>query len=177
MSIDSFALLGLPRRFDLTPEQIESAYLRRAMAVHPDLLGPDEPPPSLDAARLNAARDQLADLEGRANLLLTLMGGPTKEQDKSLPAGFLMEMMEVRETIEAEQADPALAAKWRGWAQAKRAELSSQVSALFASSGATSGASVEPATLKEIRIALNAWRYFERLIEQLDPSMSESSKH
>lgn len=173
MADDPFAQLGLPRTFDLTPQQIETAYLRRVTAIHPDagdhlLLerDPDAESTESDAAsaRLHAARDALANPENRANSLLALLGGPGKEQDRSLPDGFLPHIMEVREQIEAKMTDPTAIATWRTWAIERRRNHQTRVASLFAAAADRA----DPATLKEIRRELNAWRYIERLLEQLD---------
>lgn len=154
---DAFTTLGLEPRFDVTGEAVERAYLRRAAAVHPDR-GDDD---GVAAAELNLAREVLANPESRANALLARLGGPGAGQDKSLPSEFLVEMMEVREAIEAARSDAAESARWVRWADERRAEYVARLTGLFAAS---------PPVLAEIRRELNAWRYIERLIEQLDPS-------
>lgn len=160
---DPFSLLGLPAKFDLDARAVEAAYLQRAAAAHPDLAN------SLDAedadavsGQLNEARQVLLNAEQRANALLALRGGPSKESEKSLPPGFLMEIMETREQIEEALAarDPARLQTWREWALAQRSAYSARVAALFRESTSHK--------LVEIRTMLNAWRYIERLIEQLD---------
>lgn len=163
MNGDAFAILGLGRRFVLSPGEIEAAYLSRAAAVHPDLLGGDEDEAARASARLNDAKRVIEDPERRANALLELLGGPTKEQDKSLPPGFLMEIMETRQEIEAAEGDPARIAHWRAWASDQRDEYQKRVAALFDKAGPKP----EPAALRAIRTELNAWRYIERLIEQI----------
>ncbi len=165
MSSDAFAVLGLVRSYALTPAQIEAAYLSRAASVHPDLVGGDADEAARLAARLNEAKSTLEDPERRANLLLGLLGGPSKDADKSLPAGFLMEIMETRQEIEGAMGDPARVAHWKGWASHQRAQYQTRVASLFGPAGHIP----DQATLKSIRTELNAWRYIERLIEQLDP--------
>lgn len=155
---DPFAVLGLGRRFDLTRAEIESAYLARIALVHPDVEGGDD---AVDlAAALNAAKRDLLDPERRAGALLALLGGPGKDEDKSLPDGFLGEMMGTREEIEDSLArDPSARARWQSWAKGERGRYASRVGGLFAAT---------PPSLCEIRRELNAWRYIERLIEQLE---------
>lgn len=158
---DPFAALGLERRFDMPSASIESAFLERLRGVHPDLAGEDA---SLDAADLTRARATLADHEERAVALLALLGGPSASEDKSLPDGFLMEMMELRGEIEEELVSDAGARdRWQAFADERRAGHIGRVSELFQTDPMTDG------TLGEIRMELNAWRYTERLIEQLDP--------
>jgi DnaJ-domain-containing protein 1 len=166
---DPFELLGLPRVFSLAPDAIHAAHLARAAAAHPDIAGDGT---SMDdaaneAAALNRAKDQLLDAESRGNVLLELLGGPTKEQDKTLPPDFLMEMMETREEIEGAMGskDPAQIARWTAWAHEQREALSREVGEMFERMGAAAG----PSELRAIRVRLNVWRYIERLVEQLQP--------
>jgi hypothetical protein len=104
----------------------------------------------------------LLDAERRANALLALRGGPAKGVDKSLPAGFLVEMMQTREEVEDAMGsrDAERLRAWRAWAQAERAGYVERVSRLFREGGSHN--------LVEVRKQLNAWRYVERLIEQMD---------
>lgn len=169
---DPFEELGLPARFDLDAAVLERAFLRRAASVHPDMASEGGSAAEAGetenrAAALNVARAILADPEKRANALLAKLGGPTKEQDKSLPPGFLMEIMETRQEVEADLAgaDPSERDKWRGWAADRRRDYAARVGGMFASLDAQAA----PAALGEIRRELNAWRYIERLIEQLNP--------
>lgn len=169
---DPFALLGLPRRFDISPGQLQAAYLKRAAELHPDRV-PDpirQAQAAQEAARINDAKTVLADDERRANVLLRLIGGPSKEQDKSLPDDFLQQMMEVRqEMAEALAGDNQLQrAQLEQWADQQREHYRTTVGKLFAKAG-NGVRPLTPDTLHEIRLQLNAWRYIERMIEQLDP--------
>lgn len=141
---------------DLDRARVERAYLARLGGAHPDLGGE-----AVDASAINEARDVLIDPERRANLLLALRGGPGASECKDLPEGFLMEMMELRQTIEEEvDADPEGArAKWERWGRERREAHAANVSAMLDGD----------ADLRDVRVELNAWRYIERLIEQLDP--------
>lgn len=158
---DPFDALGLPARFDLARDLIERHYLARVACAHPDA-SPGSPDAALSAAALNDARATLADPERRAAALLQRLGGPPAEQDKTLPPGFLAEMMEARSEMEGdlESGDPATRDRWRAWASARRAALIADVAAAFA--GAPG------ADLPAVRRLLNAWRYVERTLEQLE---------
>lgn len=175
---DPFALLGLPRGFVLDREQLQRAYLRRSAGLHPDRVADPllQAEAARESARLNAARATLADDEQRANALLTLLGGPSKESDKALPDGFLVQMMEARQDMEAalSSGDAAERARIERWAAEQRQDYVSTVASLFGKI-AMDGASSSPAHLAEIRRQLNAWRYIERMIEQLDPGYSATS--
>lgn len=160
---DPFAALGLPRRFDLAPAAVLAAHLRKAAAAHPDRISDPmaQVQAAAEAARINDAKAMLMDDEQRANALLTLLGGPTKEQDKSLPDGFLIAMLQVREQMEAEVEQRP---KWEAWAAQQRAAYRQAAQDLF------DRAQDDPAALRAIRRQLNAWRYIERMIEQLGNS-------
>lgn len=149
---DAFDILGLEPRFDLTAGEVRAAYLARA--------GGDEA-----GAELNAAKVALMDAETRANLLLHRLGGPSKEVSRDLPPGFLMSMMEAREELEAASAarDAAGVEKWRVWAEGARDGHVARVGALFASLGPKP----DGAALSAVRRELNAWRYIERMLEQI----------
>ena len=161
---DPFSVLGLRPRFDLDPSEVERAFLQRVAAAHPDHAA-DDPLGSDDAeaavARLSHARDTLLDAERRAVALLTRLGGADASADRSLPAGFLQEILEVREAVEAELAaegEPARR-RWGEWASARRQGHISRLQAWFDSASPP---------LADVRRELNAWRYVERMLEQLD---------
>lgn len=163
---DAFDLLNLPPAFDLDPAHLRRAYLLRSAQIHPDVAGQDE-----EAARrsalLNEAKDALEDPERRADTLLLRLGGPPRERERSLPDGFLASIMETRMAVEEAIAsgDPAERRRWEGWATDQRGRHIGRVGAMFAALGSPPA----PDDLRAIRTELNAWRYIERLIEQLDP--------
>ena len=170
-AFDPFAVLGLSRRYDIDAAELERVYLERSAAMHPDMVGEhgfadmgsegDDP-----IAELNRAKQVLADPEQRAIALWKLWGGGGAE-DKTLPPGLLMEMMEVREEMDAARSsgDAAALRKWGEWAEEQRGEYQRKVGGLFAR--LSPGDSGSPAVLKQIKIELNGWRYIERLVEQL----------
>ena len=162
---DAFEVLGLEARFDLTAEEVRAAYLARVGSVHPDR-GGEEGEGGEGAAKLNAAKMTLSDPESRANLLLARMGGPSKEVNRELPEGFLMTMMEAREKLEgaASRRDSAGIEKWRGWAAEERDGHIARVGALFEEARVKR----EGALLTAVRKELNAWRYIERMLEQVE---------
>ncbi len=172
-STNPFQILGIQPSFSISAELIQRAYLQRLAASHPDLglgAGADTP----DPATLNQARDTLLNDEDRANLMLELVDGPSPK-DTTLPNGFLMEMMELRTQIEEElESDPEEARpRWQQWANDRRQQTIDEIDSLFESLNDASeerGDSIK----QDIRTNLNAWRYTERLIEQLDPAYNPS---
>jgi len=176
---DAFDLLGLPARFDLTAEAVRAAYLGKIQEEHPDTdvkapssaaAKPAAPSPAEPgeggAAALNAAKVALLDAEARANILLARFGGPSKEQSRELPEGFLMSVMEAREGLEeaSSRRDGAAIERWREWAERERDGHVTRVGRLFAGPGVRD----DGAALAAIRRELNAWRYIERMLEQVE---------
>lgn len=175
MTSDPFETLGLPRRFDLDPALVRRAWLRASGSLHPDRAGGDaldEADVARLSARLNGARRTLDDPERRADALLALLGGPAKGADQSLPDGFLMEMMRVREELESAAGDPARLAELERWAGEQREGFIGRVGALF------DGCSESPdaGALASIRLELNAWRYIERMLEQIHPAPDATAR-
>ena len=161
---DPFDTLGIDPVFDLDAGALRRAWMARSLETHPDRAGADEAARAF-AARINDARRVLENPESRAEALLVRLGGPRREDDQTLPDGFLIEIMERREELEAAQSvgDTAAVERSRAMAGRERAEYISRVSALFRTDP------MPPETLKTLRRELNAWRYFERLLEQVDP--------
>jgi molecular chaperone HscB len=159
---DAFDALGIEPRFDLDEGELRAAWLKRSLEAHPDRAGDASREIS---ARLNDAKRVLEDPERRASALLARLGGPSKEEEKGLPDGFLMEIMQLREELEAAQAigDGAAIAESRRRAEREREARMRRVAELF-SSGKT-----DADTLRAVRVELNAWRYLERMIEQAEP--------
>lgn len=162
---DPFDVLGLPARFDVDPASLHAAWLRGSALLHPDASHAGGAPNDERLARLadlNRAKSVLADPIHRAEALLERLGGPAKDADKSLPDGFLLEMLDVREQVEQAGEDQDEINRWEAWAERRRAEAVRTVSGLFdAHASGVSGA------LTDIRRELNAWRYIERMLEQL----------
>jgi molecular chaperone HscB len=173
---DAFDALGVPVSFDLSIPQLRAAFLARSAAIHPDVAAGDS---EADAAALNEAKRTLENPETRAELLLARLGGPRKEQDRSLPPSFLQEMLEVREAIDAavESRDPGAIAKWEDWAEERRRAHIRAVADLFRAATGSPQPSPHPADQpsdirRAIRMELNMWRYVERLIEHLEGGTS-----
>jgi len=160
---DPSEVLGVERRFDLAESEIVRAWLRGSAGSHPDRGGAS----GEASAALNEAKETLEDPERRADALLRLMGGAGASEDRTLPPELLAETMEIRERLEeaVRSGDEGARGEIEAWALERRAGHEAEVGRLFASVGDPP----DEATLRAIRVELNAWRYTERLIEQLDP--------
>jgi molecular chaperone HscB len=101
---DHFALLGLPRRYALDTTDLEHRYRDVQARVHPDKhahLGDAERRQSMQwATQVNAAYQTLKNPLTRARYLLELEGhDPEVERNTAMPTDFLVEQMELRETV------------------------------------------------------------------------------
>lgn len=168
---DAFDQLQLPPTFDLPRDRVEKAYLAQAAALHPDLSGLDEETALLRSAELNKARESLNAVPSRARLLLNRFA-PNAQIDKSLPPGFLMQVMEQREEIDAvtgaqDQNASSVEERTRlSHAVADQiAAIDHRLAGLFQQFQSQAMASGELASAAHRE--LNARRYFERMEEQL----------
>ena len=157
-----FSVLGLTPDYRIDRDAIERAYRIRLANAHPDAGGSE-----IDPSTLNKARATLLDDELRAITMLQIMGGPDASSCKDLPEGFLMHMMMQRQEIEEaiESGGEAEREEWEQWGEQQRREHRERVASMFEKLDPQP----DPGALRAIRVQLNAWRYIERLIEQLDP--------
>ena len=169
MTTDPFTCLGFEPRFDLAPEAIRLKAVRAAARLHPDRATDpvDASRRSQELSAMNEAAAELEDDEKRANALLNVLGGPSASEDRSLPDGFLEEMLEVRMDLESVIAsgDEPGRIRLSEWAINQRAMYKAQVAELFGAPGDT----IDEKVRANIRGQLNIWRYIERMIEQLNP--------
>lgn len=169
-SDNAFQILGITAEFEIDEAKLERAYLKAQAKWHPDRFSDPDQRAEAErrAAEINDAHRVLADPERRADHLLASLGGPAKEDDKSLPDGFLMEMLEVREQMASDLAsdddDDGARDRWQAWASSRRDGFMERVAAGF-----QAVADGDDKALQRLRVELNAWRYIERMIEQLDP--------
>lgn len=100
---DHFTLLDLPRRFDLDGDEIQRKFLALSRHAHPDFHADDTPEVQQlhlkVSAALNEAYRTLKDPAARAAYLLTLFGGKSSAEVKSVPDGFLGTMMMMQEEL------------------------------------------------------------------------------
>ena len=156
---DHFERLGLPRRFAIDRDELEANYLKLSRETHPDrhrMGNAETQAESLQAsAELNQAYTTLREPHRRAEYLLQLSGGPSASEDKGSDPAFLMEMMELRERIDAggNRRDIALTLN------AKLTELYNEIAELFAT---------ESVALSKIRQKLNAAKTIKSLLRDID---------
>jgi molecular chaperone HscB len=105
LSIDDFALFGLPRRFALDRGELDARRRALQAEVHPDrFAGADAAARRAamqSAVRVNEAYERLGDPLKRAAYLCELAGVPIRAEDNTaMPAEFLRQQMAWRESLE-----------------------------------------------------------------------------
>jgi molecular chaperone HscB len=180
--LDHFARLGMERAFDIDLAELERRYLFLARSLHPDQYAQRKPEERAIAeqvsAQLNDSYRALKDPVRRAEYLLKLAGGPDREADKRTPKEFLVEILELNETLEeaeaaidsgqgVDEARKSLDALTRDL----RARHESIVKTLPAAFQALSDAVEDPAAktkaVETIRERLNVSAYLQGLLVQI----------
>ncbi len=172
---DYFALLGVPRRFDLDEQELHRRFLALNRHAHPDYHVGDSPEVqqlSLQvSATVNDGYRTLNDPAARGAYLLELLGGKSSAEDKSVPDGFLPTMMMMQEEIEdARNTDGEdELAKLGDVLQTQHDGLIHRIAGLFADfEPAAACEAVRQDLLDEIRKQLNAVSYVKKLLSQID---------
>lgn len=165
LSADHFALFGLERAFELDGAALTRRYRELQQALHPDRFATSpqaERRWSVQAAsRVNDAYTTLRSPLSRAVYLLSLQGVDIDEEtDTRMDPMFLMEQMELRESLEsvATTADPhaALASIRENMADTERA-----IAARFAA-GLGDGDTVSA------RTEARQWQFLDKLRREAD---------
>lgn len=160
---DYFERLDLPRRFTLDLDEVERHYLAASRQLHPDFhqnASVAERAASLKlTAELNEAYVSLKDPYRRIEHLLALQLDPTVSQEKNQDQAFLMEMMEIRERIDAASDNCEI-----------EHDLNVRLDALLAEAGRPFDESrkLNPVELAGIRRRLNAAKTLMSLLRDLD---------
>ena len=164
MSDDPFALFGLQRSFAIDEAALRQAFLKASAEQHPDrFVDPIEQAEAVERmSLLTDAYRVLGDPELRARALLALSGLELAEDKDKLPPALLMEIMDVREEMEAaiETRNQAELNRLRQWANDQRQGYLNKLAALFEGE-------LDQAKASAVRLELNALRYMQRMLEQM----------
>jgi molecular chaperone HscB len=170
---DYFALLGLPRQFDLDEEVLRGKFRSVSRYTHPDFHATDNPQAQEMALRVSAAINDayrtLRDPASRAAYLLELLGGKSSAEDKSIPDGFLATMMMMQEEIADARTtgDQAELDRLRGVLVTQHDGLMRRIAGLFGEyQEAVACQAIGTDLLNEIRKQLNAVSYVKKLLSQ-----------
>ncbi|MGE3182970.1 MAG: iron-sulfur cluster co-chaperone HscB C-terminal domain-containing protein [Phycisphaerae bacterium] len=161
-----FEILGLPITHAVDSADVAKRHLELARAIHPDRMARTEF--AADAVRaaalLNEAKATLESPTARAEYLLQLHGGPRSDENKTVPPELLGETLELREQIDdARAADDleSLATIRKDVLVAAEANLSVIHNLALELPG-------DESIRYQLRVGLNAQRYYDRLIEYAD---------
>ena len=168
-----FEALGLERRFALDPADLRRRLLRSTRLTHPDFFGTAGADARAlaerNTARLNAAYEVLSDEVARADWLVRALGGPDENAERSMPQPFLLEVLEWNELLEESRAAGPTAA-----VDPRLAELGSTLVRRRAATVRSIAARLDPlpepasAALRDVRRELNAIRYLDRALAELE---------
>lgn len=160
-----FELLDEPPRYDLDLEGLRRRYLLLGRATHPDRVRTSDERERLEAIRrsalLNRAFQVLSDPVRRAEHLLELCGGPTAEQDRSVPGDLLARTLMLREELEQAEASQDRQALER-LRQELRRELDGVLQRVAELARGLPGSRE---LRRELRAQLNSINYYRRLLD------------
>lgn len=175
--MDPFATLGLPRRYEIDLERLETHYRELQRALHPDrhagASASQRRMSMLKAVEVNDAYRALKDDLRRAEALLALhdSGSAEKKEQQREEPEFLMEMLELREALgEAKESNHG----------ARVRELQAQVEAmqgkareaLVAAFGALSEPP-RPTDLDAARSVIGRLKYYRRFLDEVNAMHEE----
>ncbi len=157
-----FDILGVEPRFDLDLAALEKRFRDLSRDVHPDRSRRAELGAAID---LNAAYRTLKDDLARGRALLEArgvsMGGEERENDPS----FLMEIMELRESLGDARGAKDLA---------KVDALASQVESTYGSARRALAAAFDARDHTQARHHLGRMRYYRRFLDEVDVIREEN---
>jgi molecular chaperone HscB len=162
-----FELFGLQPDFELDLDGIAARYRDLQRAVHPDKFANASDQERLlsvqQAAQINEAYQTLKSPLSRARYLLELKGITLDDSDTTMDPMFLMEQMELRESLAevSNKPDPfAALMSLRDSIEAKEQRLITSLAAAFASG--------EQAELEGARETVRKLQFMEKLLSELE---------
>lgn len=165
--VNHFELLGLEPQFDLDPRELRTRFLNLSRRVHPDRFvgaaAPTQETALAVSAQANAAYEILRDPLRRAEYLLELCGGPSAAIERTVPPAVLMQSMELREELEAAGTDPGRVHRVHQELNHLQQDCHERILSLARRLPG------DAALQRELRLALNSIRYYQRPREQAAP--------
>jgi len=162
-----YEIYGLEPSFELDLAALQKRRLSLARRLHPDFHGTADAETRRlaedSSAALNQAHATLADEFRRADWLLKHLGGPREEDERSMPATFLQEVLEWNETI-AEARAAGRGDSLDGLRATLEAERSRARTALRSELVPLGS---EAPRLRRARQQLNSLRYLERALREI----------
>jgi DnaJ-domain-containing protein 1 len=169
---DPFALFGLELAYPVDTAALGKRLLRFTRMVHPDFFATAGEQARLQAERatasLNAAHAVLSNDAARADWLVTHLGGPDEQAERSMPKPFLLEVLEWNEMLEAAR-DAAPGTPERSAVELLATELEGRRAEIFRSIARDLDPLPEPRSprLVAVRQELNAARYLDKTLNEI----------
>jgi molecular chaperone HscB len=161
-----FELFGLPAGFDIDPEDLAARYRELQRRVHPDRFASASDPErrlSMQMTTLvNEAYQTLKNPVRRGRYLLGLQGVPLDDEtDTAMAPEFLMEQMELRETLDAARA--------REDAHRRLAELAHDIAGRFAAKTREFRGYLDQGAAGQVpaRNAVREMQFLEKLLSEI----------
>ncbi|WP_373743542.1 Fe-S protein assembly co-chaperone HscB [Achromobacter insuavis] len=159
---DHFSLFGLPSRFDLDAQELESAWRIVAAQVHPDRFATASPAERRVAmqwaARANEAYRQLRDPLLRARYLCEQAGVDLQtESNTSMDTAFLMQQMTWREMMDDARDDAGVLAALRTELEEARQQMRTALTHLLD----------EQRDFAAAGLKVREWMFVEKLAQEL----------
>ena len=159
---DHFSLFGLPSRFDLDAQALESAWRTVAAQVHPDRFATASPAERRVAmqwaARANEAYRQLRDPLLRARYLCEQAGVDLQtESNTSMDTAFLMQQMTWREMMDDARDATGVLATLRTELEAARQQMRAALTRLLD----------EQRDYAAAGLKVREWMFVEKLAQEL----------
>ncbi|WZB76320.1 Fe-S protein assembly co-chaperone HscB [Achromobacter insuavis] len=159
---DHFSLFGLPSRFDLDAQALESAWRTVAAQVHPDRFATASPAERRVAmqwaARANEAYRQLRDPLLRARYLCEQAGVDLQtESNTSMDTAFLMQQMTWREMMDDARDDAGVLAALRTELEEARQQMRTALTRLLD----------EQRDYAAAGLKVREWMFVEKLAQEL----------
>ncbi|CUJ96011.1 Fe-S protein assembly co-chaperone HscB [Achromobacter xylosoxidans] len=166
---DHFSLFGLPSRFDLDAQALESAWRTVAAQVHPDryaTASPAERRVAMQwAARANEAYRQLRDPLLRARYLCEQAGVDLQtESNTSMDTAFLMQQMTWREMMDEARNDAGVLAELRTELEDARQQMRAALTRLLD----------EQRDYAAAGLKVREWMFVEKLAQELAQAHPDS---
>lgn len=177
-TFDLFELFALDPIYDVDVKALHRKYLAMSRVIHPDIAGGADSEQRHQAltlsAELNKAYETLRDPVARADYMLSLAGGPSASEMKTVPSSLLGEILVLREEIEEsrESGDTARMESIRHEVDARRKETLQRVAAL-----AKDLECWQTETRKQLREQLNIMKYWNSLLEQTPADLTSPTRN
>lgn len=168
--MEYFELFDIPVAFHIDESALKASFIKLSRACHPDhfTLASEEKQDEMleQSTRVNNAYKVLNDFDGRLQYILTQKGALEGEGQDKLSQTFLMEMMDINETIMDLQFDPDPAKTTQAKEQiaAFDSELQSGIEGVLQSADAVNNAEALSAA-KDYYLKK---KYLKRIYENLD---------